>query len=198
MEEIWKDVFEYEGLYQISNFGNARSLDRVVIENNTGKKRNVRGVDLKPGISKGYFYFNLYKPNSKIKKGWNHKLVAQSFLGHIPCGMELVINHKDNNPQNNHVDNLEITTQRKNSTYHKENKTGFAGVKKRRYGFQSELKITRNGQSKNIHIGLFNTAEIASAHRELAVLHEKELKSFSTEHRLEFRNLIKELYDTVR
>jgi len=159
-KEIWKDIIGYEGLYQVSNFGNVKSLDREVVYND-GRVYNYYEKILTPFIgTHGYYSLCL-----SGKRFCNHQLVAIVFLGHKPCGKKIVINHKDNNPLNNHVDNLEIVTTRYNTSCHKKNESGFTGVKKRRYGFESELRITIDNVGKKISVGNFITKEIAFAHR---------------------------------
>lgn len=109
MEEIWKDIPDYEGLYQVSNLGQVKSLNY----NHTGKERI-----LKTGLDKdGYVRLNLF--NIKTKTERVHQLVAIAFLGHIPNGYETVVNHIDNNPLNNNIDNLELVSTRYNSSCHK-------------------------------------------------------------------------------
>lgn len=96
MIEEWKDIENYEGLYQISNLGRVKSLNY----NHTGKERL-----LKPGNNRcGYLYVNLWK-NGKVKKMTVHRLVAQAFLEN-PTNLPEV-NHIDENKENNKVENLE-------------------------------------------------------------------------------------------
>lgn len=69
MEEIWKDIVGYEGLYQISNFGNVRSVERKDKFN-----RKQGGFLLKQGKTKGYYKVELCK-EGKVKSFYIHKLV---------------------------------------------------------------------------------------------------------------------------
>ena len=105
--EIWKTINGYEGLYEVSNLGRVRSLDRCVKYSN-GQTHIHRGRILVPGISKtGYMQVCLCK-NGKMKHPLVHRLVADAFLenpGNLPQ-----INHKDENPSNNVVENLEWCT----------------------------------------------------------------------------------------
>lgn len=89
MQEIWKDIIGYEGLYQISNFGNIRS-------NNILKKQRIAG--------KGYKSITLHK-KGKRNYFFIHRLVAEHFIPN-PNNYPQV-NHIDGNKTNNHVDNLE-------------------------------------------------------------------------------------------
>ena len=102
MEEIWKDIQGYEGVYQVSNTGNVRSLDRVIaVKNGT---RKLRGVVLSPRNISGYLQVILYN-NKKQENHYIHRLVATQFLPIIP-GKE-VVNHLNGIKTDNAVTNLE-------------------------------------------------------------------------------------------
>lgn len=110
--EIWKDIRDYEGLYQGSNLGRARSLDRWVKGKN-GSMQFKKGKILNPAPTKdGYFRVGLYK-NGKVKNFRVNRLVAEAFLEipeelkHLKGTRYLQVNHKDENKQNNSVNNLE-------------------------------------------------------------------------------------------
>jgi hypothetical protein len=113
MEEIWKDIPEYEGLYQVSNLGRVYSLPKEWIVGNGTIKRH-SGKILKLHANRdGYLFVSLRK--NKINKTYMvHQLVAMAFLNHKPCGHKLVIDHINNNPSDNRVENLQIVTQRYN------------------------------------------------------------------------------------
>ena len=65
MEEIWKDILGYEGIYQVSNLGRIRSVDRVVLYS-SGKKVFMRGNNLKLRYNNsGYLYVVLSKNQTK-------------------------------------------------------------------------------------------------------------------------------------
>ena len=115
MEEIWKDIKGYEGLYQISNLGNVKSLSRTMENKGTfGKIYHIKEKIMKPKIDKGYYRIGLTK--NKIRKYFAvHRLVAIAFIEN-PDNLE-IINHKDENPLNNKVDNLEWCTQQYNINY---------------------------------------------------------------------------------
>lgn len=125
--EQWKDIEGYEGLYMISNLGRVKSLNY----NNTKKEKILKSGD--NGL--GYKFVNLSK-NNKIKRYYVHRLVALAFIPNDDIENKTVVNHKDENPRNNHVENLEwctieynwnygtckqrrIETNRKNGTYEK-------------------------------------------------------------------------------
>lgn len=113
-KEIWKDVKDYEGLYEVSNLGNVRSLDRIVTRSD-GRKCLWKGSILKGiKVRNGYLRISLSK-SSKEKQVLIHRLVAQAF---IPNPNNLpVINHKDEDKTNNHVENLEWCTRLYNNCY---------------------------------------------------------------------------------
>src|SRR6056297_3432752 len=112
--EIFKDIPNYEGLYQVSNLGIVKSRNRVV--KNRWEFYVLKGKKIKGSInSDGYIVVRLSK--NKIEKDFKtHQLVAMAFLGHKPCGNKLVIDHINNKKSDNRLENLQITTQRHNAT----------------------------------------------------------------------------------
>lgn len=110
MEEIWKDIKGYEGLYQVSNLGRVK---RILFINRICIKEKEKM--LKPRQNKfGYLLVSLSK-NGKIKQITIHRLVAETFLNNPNNYSD--INHKDENKQNNNVDNLEFCTHKYNTNY---------------------------------------------------------------------------------
>lgn len=103
MKEIWKDIPNYEGLYQISNLGRIKSLKRYV--KNKHGKRIVKEKILTNYINgTGYYAVNLRKEcGIDIKRV--HRLVAESFIPN-PNNLPQV-NHIDGNKLNNNIENLE-------------------------------------------------------------------------------------------
>ena len=106
MEEIWKDIKNYEG-YQVSNFGRIRSLDRMVNCPLNGK-RLIKGKILKPGrSSNGYLSVNLCGSTNNV-----HKLVAEAFIPNPenkPC-----IDHINTDKMDNRAENLRWVTHKEN------------------------------------------------------------------------------------
>jgi len=114
MQEIWKDVVNYEGVYSVSNLGRVKSLDRVVKFKNT--KRPTKGRVLKNRIQQhGYYCVNLSYNGTK-KNIEVHKLVAMAFLDHQPNGHNIVVDHIDGNKLNNCECNLQLVSNRVNSS----------------------------------------------------------------------------------
>lgn len=158
--EEWRDVPNYEGLYMVSDLGRMKSLKKYF-----GNNQNI----IKGSPDKdGYYRINLHK--SKKQKNYNiHQLVSISFLEHITCGMELVINHKNFIRTDNRKLNLEIVTSRENSNRkhikHTSKYTGVCWDKKKK-----EWSSTIIFDKKKIHLGYFDTEEEASKYYENAIL----------------------------
>lgn len=111
MEEIWKDIQGYEGLYQVSNLGRVKRNYRENIDSK-GRKRIFNESIIKPNIDKGgYFYVNLYK-NGKKEIQKNHRLVCNTFIANPENKPQ--VNHIDGNKENNNVNNLEWVTIQEN------------------------------------------------------------------------------------
>ena len=115
MSEEWRDIQGYEGLYQVSNLGRVRSCDRHTWAGWRGEKALVKGRVRKPSITRqGYYQVDLlvdgHRKSLKV-----HRLVAIAFIPN-PNNYPY-INHKDENPLNNKVDNLEWCTQKYNVNY---------------------------------------------------------------------------------
>ena len=114
MEEIWKDKKDYEGHYQVSNLGRAKSLDRYV----KGKGHSLqfkKGRILKlMKDNNGYLKVRLC--NGEKSKTFNlHRLVAETFIPNPNNYKE--VNHKDENKTNNVVTNLEWCDRKYNHNY---------------------------------------------------------------------------------
>lgn len=113
-DEVWKDIKDYEGLYQVSNLGRVKSLK--MWNNNKHIKGYIqRDKILKPKLNRntGYYYVTLYKEKDKARYFTIHRLTAQAFLDNpncYPC-----INHIDGNKKNNSIDNLEWCSYKHNS-----------------------------------------------------------------------------------
>lgn len=112
--EIWKDVDGYVGLYKVSNFGRIKSICLNRFDKN-GKKYNKKPIIMKQSFtSTGYLMVNLKKKFFKV-----HRLVAIAFLENTENKKH--INHKDCNPLNNNVENLEWVTPKENVIHALEN-----------------------------------------------------------------------------
>lgn len=115
-EEIWKSVKNYEGLYEVSNFGNIRSIDRYVQRSPTSTFQSLRkAIPRKLTFNAdGYYQVRLSK-NGKAKSEPVHKLVATTFIPNPDNLPE--INHIKPPKTNNRVDNLEWCTGKQNKEH---------------------------------------------------------------------------------
>lgn len=114
--EIWKDIKGYEGLYQVSNEGRVKALKKDVV----GKGKNQYDDEhiLKP--HKVIVYGKERLQTALTKDGVKKypiiaRLVYETFVGEIPEGMQ--VNHIDENPSNNKVENINLMTPQENSNW---------------------------------------------------------------------------------
>lgn len=122
MKEVWKDIEGYEGLYQISNLGNVKSLDRTQIQKRGDLYYNkkYKGQIIKSHLThRGYCAVGVTKHN-RHKNFSVHRLVARAFIPNPENKPE--VNHIDGNKQNNRVDNLEWNTSSENLKHAYNNK----------------------------------------------------------------------------
>lgn len=101
MEEIWKDINGYEGLYKVSNLGRIRSYRR---------RKPLSPIEDR----NGYYKINLTK-DKEMKTYRIHRLVASCFIDNIDNKPE--VNHIDGNKKNNNIDNLEWVTRSENESH---------------------------------------------------------------------------------
>lgn len=144
IEEEWKDIIDYEN-YSISNYGNV--------------KNNKTNKILKNSIDRyGYYKINLSK-NNKGKHFKIHRLVAIHFIDN-PDNKKCV-DHIDNNPLNNHINNLRWATYQENNRNSKKKSNCssiYKGVSKRNNKWETKIGINK----KRIHLGYFDTQEEAA------------------------------------
>jgi hypothetical protein len=112
--EEWRDVIEYEGLYQVSNLGRVRSLDRF-IGHNKGGKRFWQGRLIKPFETlEGYNRVTLYK-NGEKDYFFIHRLVARAFFKPDPIRNH--VDHLNGIRNDNRVENLRWVTPSENNEH---------------------------------------------------------------------------------
>ena len=150
MKEIWKDIHGYEGLYQVSNLGQVKSLK-------FGKERILK-FNLS---SNNYYSVELYL-NGKNKRILVHQLVAMVFLDHVIDGHKIEVDHIDGNRYNNTSINLQLLTTKEHT-----NKDWLgSGVgcywNKPRNKWQSHIKI--NGKAINLG-GFINKQDAIDMHQ---------------------------------
>lgn len=108
---MWKQIQNFENMYEVSDDGRVRSVDRVA------GNRHIKGRVLRPHDSgKGYSAVSLCK-DSKPRTVYVHTLVANAFIPKPPSDKRLVVNHKDGNKHNNSVHNLEWVSYSQNNQH---------------------------------------------------------------------------------
>ena len=177
MKEIWKDIPNYEGYYQVSNLGNVKSI------------RFNKEKLLSTGRYKGYLYVVLY--SKKIRKTIRvHKLVAMAFLNHVPCGLDLVVNHINLNKSDNRLVNLELISARENTNRkHIKTSSRYTGVcyLKSRKKWRSSIGIKKTTTC----LGDYKDEKQASEMYELAVKLVDKYNGVAKD----FRELVKKEYE---
>lgn len=113
MDEVWKEISDYSGLYEVSNLGRIKSADRTSWNGSGYFLR--KGRILKQNTSTdNYCYVGLHK-DQILKQMLVHRIVATTFIEN-PLNKN-TINHKDGNKCNNSIDNLEWMTSKENSIH---------------------------------------------------------------------------------
>jgi len=145
--EEFKNIFGYEGLYQVSNLGNVKSLNY-----NKTKREKLLST---PVNNNGYCRVNLR--NNNISKTFKvHQLVAISFLNHNKnSDVKLIVDHKNGKRNDNRLENLQLISQRYNTSKDKKNKTSkYTGVSWHKSTQKWIVSICIN--NKSYFLGRFN------------------------------------------
>lgn len=154
MEEIWRDIPEYEGYYQVSNNGRIKSIARLVKGKETSLRfvrERIMSLGSKPA---GYVIVVLMKEGGR-KTLMVHHLVAKVFLGIKESG--LIIDHIDNDKTNNKSCNLQYISRRVNNSKDRSKTSRFIGVYFNRKKWQASIKI-----GKYIYLGRFEVEQDAA------------------------------------
>lgn len=164
--EIWKPVVGYEDLYEVSNLGQIRSLG-----NTRGPSRFKGKITILRTEASwvGHLRVQLRK-DGKSKHYYVHRIVAAAFL---PNPDKLpIINHKDCNPKNNNVDNLEWCTQKYNANYAGAKEKKAASFKRSningchsKKGLETKNRLKVGSYQKPVHQVDPNTGEILNTFR---------------------------------
>lgn len=157
--EIWKDIKGFEGLYQVSNMGEMRALDKYVnagIKNNKVVKKTGKKLLLQT-TKRGYKHISICK-NGKSKNINIHRIVMETFcpdkkdFKYMPYEKledidlsKLEVNHKDENPSNNKLSNLEWCTHSYNINYGDRKRKVLEGIMKTKYNFTPVIQKDLNG-----------------------------------------------------
>lgn len=120
--ERWLPVPDWEGFYEVSDFGRVRSLDRYVRTHHNGRRLYPgRILKLAPASKYGHQKVRLCRDGGTPLNIQVHQLVMLAFVGPYPEGME--IRHLDSNPRNNALTNLTYGTRKENARDRVENGT---------------------------------------------------------------------------
>lgn len=111
MGESWKPILGWEGYYEVSDRGRVRSVDRFVKCSGTSLRQELGRIMSQHSNENGYFYVMASK-HGKTKRIWVHRAVLEAFVSPRPRGM--VTMHLNNDPADNHVENLKWGTQAEN------------------------------------------------------------------------------------
>lgn len=160
-DEIWKDIPEYEGMYQVSSFGRVKSLSRKV--------KDYKGFRLiKTRIKKQHYNSNNYlgthlNNNGVFNNYLIHHLVMMCFSDHKTNGYSAIIDHINNIKYDNRFINLQIISHRKNCSKDiDKSKTSsiYTGVRLTNNKLKWRVDIQNN--KKSIYIGCFDNELYAS------------------------------------
>lgn len=150
MEEEWRDIKGYEGLYQVSNTGKVRSLNY----RKTGREKL-----LKPQTDKNGYLFVGIRKNGKRKFKKIHRLVAEAFLDN-PNNLPEV-NHKDENPSNNCVFNIEYCDHKYNINYGTRNIRSKISQSKTVVAYKNGVEVLRFSSTAEAQRNGYNSGNIS-------------------------------------
>ena len=149
-KEVWKPIRNYEGLYEVSNMGRVKSLERTVWVNGGSYKKSER--ILKPQKVRGYLGVSLCK-DAELKRYLVHRLVGQAFMEN-PEGFK-EINHIDEDKTNNKVENLEWCNRSYNANFGTRNQRvaeKLRGRKKSKESVEKRVEKMRGRKQSEEHI----------------------------------------------
>ena len=114
MNELWRPVQGWLGLYEVSNLGRVKSLPRIIVRNHMGTRTEqpIKERILKPSFMKGYAFVGLHR-NGKQEVRQIHRMVAEAFLGEPPADKPWAL-HGTNGVSDNSVSNLYWGDQERN------------------------------------------------------------------------------------
>jgi len=155
MKGIWKDVVGFEGLYEVSNFGQIKGLEKVCkagIKNNPFIKKKERIMKQYTGLH-GYMTIGL-KKGEKHYTRTVHSLVWESFVGDYPKKNDIYqIDHIDGNKCNNNIENLQLLTRRENTAKSVIKSGKLTGAFKNGNNWTARISIN----NKLVNLGTFQT-----------------------------------------
>ena len=158
-KEEFRDIKGYEGLYQVSNLGRVKSLSRLINHWRGGERLIKERIKSVAVGSDGYLMVGLSKEGNP-ESITIHKLVAVAFLNHTPCGFKIVVDHIDNDPLNNNANNLQLVTNRENTSKDRKGASKYVGVTRLKRNNKWKASIWLNGRTE--YLGAFKEEYTAS------------------------------------
>ena len=160
--EEYREIKGYEN-YEVSNLGNVRKLPHVSYYPN-GFIGYTSGKDSKAHVTaQGYLRVILNGTNITV-----HQLVAIAFLGHTPNGVAYVVDHINNNPIDNRLENLQVISNRENCSKDKKGGSSkYVGVSKKGNSWVSQITINKD----KVYLGAYKKEIDASKAYQLSLKH---------------------------
>jgi NUMOD4 motif len=160
MSEIWKPVVGFEGLYEVSNLGRVRSLDRISYRRNRWGPMacRVRGRVLKQSSTEnGYLQVSLHGKYGQVSRRVAH-IVAAAFIGPRPCNQ--VVCHNDGDKRNNYASNIRYDTGAGNERDKQDHGTSLLGEKhfNAKLDETAVLRIRRSALSSRALAKIYNVS----------------------------------------
>lgn len=143
MEEEWRDIKDYEGLYQVSNLGRVKSLNYK----HTGREKILKSLVDKDGYQRVILCKNGY-----IKNYFVHRLEYEAFYGEIPKGMQ--VNHINEIKTDNRVVNLNLMTPKENSNWGTRTKRVAEKRKGKKHTEEAKNKISEANSKSVLQIDI--------------------------------------------
>jgi len=167
--ELWKDIPEYEGLYQVSDLGRVKSLEKPRKKSANNPNSFVRVRIMKASISQRYLNTALYK-DGLSKSFLVHHLISIAFLNFKPNMGDIIVDHINNISTDNRLVNLQLITRRHNNVKDVKSKSEAVGL----YERNGLFNVTINSNGVRCSLGSFKDKNQAiQKHKEAFDLLEK-------------------------
>jgi len=165
--EDWRDIQNYIGGYQISDLGRVKALQKRIFNDRNNAFSIYQPRIMKSSIEGGGYLSLTLSRDAKRKSHKIHKLVAEAFLGHVPCGYKEIVDHKNNIRKDNRLVNLQRTTSRHNNSKDTNGKSSYTGVcwDKQLNKWRSQITINKT----HIFLGLYSLESEAGRAYEIAM-----------------------------
>ena len=154
---------DFTGLCQVSTFGNVKFLDRTIIDKR-GVRQSIKGQTIEPKLDRGYLRIALSK-NGKRVYTTVHQLELQTFKPNPDPKIYTQVNHIDENPSNNHLDNLEWCTAEENNNHGTRKERA---IKTRRRHFVPTVQLDLKGNIINVY---YQKEDIETQNKEMTFKH---------------------------